>query len=132
MNRVQRRAAAKFLATESAKWPCRMVPVPKDQWPTKPSHLMAVFRSNQFLAQLFVEDGDQLRLSINRTQLDGSGGWREGISWDDLQQIKDQCGYGGYWALEVFPPNAEVVNVANMRHLWIVKVPPDFAWRKTL
>jgi hypothetical protein len=31
-------------------------------------------------------------------------------------------------AIELFPPDRYVVNVANLRHIWIVPNPPAFMW----
>lgn len=31
---------------------------------------------------------------------------------------------------EVFPAESDVVNVANMRHLWLLREPPPFGWRR--
>jgi hypothetical protein len=60
------------------------------------------------------------------------GTWVENISWDELQRVKNEVGYSMFWAVEVFPPEKEVVNVANMRHLFINfdGSIPEFAWRK--
>ena len=71
-----------------------------------------------------------VRLSVNRTAIEGPR-WKEGVSWDELQAIKRQCGYGDHDAVEVFPRDVDVVNVANMRHLWILDPaqPLPFAWR---
>jgi len=33
-------------------------------------------------------------------------------------------------AIEIFPADMDVVNVANMRHLWVMAEPVEFAWRK--
>jgi hypothetical protein len=54
---------------------------------------------------------------------------RDGIGWDDLQRLKGEAGYGEYCAVEIYPPDADVVNVANMRHLFILKSPPAMMWR---
>lgn len=56
------------------------------------------------------------------------GRWADGISWDDLQRVKYEIGRGDQWAVEMFPPDDEVTNVANMRHLWIIAT-PSFGWR---
>jgi hypothetical protein len=32
-------------------------------------------------------------------------------------------------AVEVYPPAGDVVNVANMRHLWVLRDRLPFAWR---
>lgn len=52
------------------------------------------------------------------------------ISWDDLMEVKAAVGYGDSWAVEVYPPDSEVVDVAMMRHLWILPEAPPYAWRK--
>ena len=48
----------------------------------------------------------------------------------DLQRLKAECGYGGHDAVEVFPHALDVINVANMRHLWVMGEPLTFAWRR--
>jgi len=47
-----------------------------------------------------------------------------------LQEIKSAVGYGDRDAVEIFPAQKDLVNVANMRHLWIVPESIPFAWRK--
>ena len=69
-----------------------------------------------------------VRLSINRTLLSGER-WEDGITWDELQSIKMQCGYGDFDAMEIYPADRDIVNVANMRHLWIMASPLKNAWR---
>jgi len=83
--------------------------------------------SRDFLAALY-DDRGTMRLSINRAELTNDGNWKANITWDELQSIKAQCGYGNLWAVEVFPPDRNVVNVANMRHLWILPNKPFYGW----
>jgi hypothetical protein len=87
---------------------------------------LKVWRSRFFLVQLFNQDG-HLRLSINRTKINNEGNWCDGITWDELMACKHACGFGDRWAVEVFPPEQHVVNVANIRHLWLVDQ-PSYAW----
>ncbi len=49
-----------------------------------------IYRNKDFLAQVFIENGE-LRLSVNRTQLNKNGDWRDDISWDELFMIKNAC-----------------------------------------
>lgn len=132
MNHEQRRAAKKHLAAENKKWPEQLVPWAPEDWPSSgPPGLVRVFRSRHFLVQEFKAVAPAIaRLSVNRTAIDGKR-WVEGVSWDELQAIKKQCGYGDHDAVEVFPRDVDVVNVANMRHLWILDQtePLRFAWR---
>ena len=68
------------------------------------------------------------RLSINRAVLNDSGGWLDGITWESLQAVKAGVGFAGYDALEVYPRQSDLVNVANIRHLWILREPLEWAW----
>ena len=53
-------------------------------------------------------------LKVQRT--DG----KDGITWDQLQQIKDEHLGPEVAAVEFYPPATNVVNELNMRHLWEV------------
>jgi hypothetical protein len=46
-----------------------------------------------------------------------------------LQRLKAECGYADRDAVEVYPRERDVVNVANLRHLWVMREPLAFAWR---
>lgn len=100
-------------------------PVPND-WP-KESAPKRVWRSRNFAAQLFDQNGTQ-RLSVCRCKIDNTGSWIDGITWDELQRVKAECGFANEWAVEIFPPESQLVNVANMRHLFFVDA-PAFAWK---
>lgn len=56
--------------------------------------------------------------------------WVDNITWDELMQIKREIGLGDRDAVEIFPADKDIVNVANMRHLWVTASPVMFAWRK--
>lgn len=88
-----------------------------------------VFRSASFLVQLFEIDGAPLRLSVCRADYDfNKRRFTDGITWDELQGIKRMVGYGESFAVEIYPEESRVVNVANMRHLWILPERLEFAW----
>ncbi|KFA99456.1 DUF7694 domain-containing protein [Vibrio sp. ER1A] len=104
--------------------------VNRRSWPIKHAeNLIRVFLSKNFLVQVYDEGEGVYRLSISSTKVQGSR-WADGITWDELQAIKNAVGYGKMVAVEVFPENANVVNVANMRHLWVLPEPPAFMWRR--
>jgi hypothetical protein len=44
----------------------------------------------------------------------------DGIPWDDLQRIKNDVLGADVIAVEIYPPESDVVNTYNMRHLWTV------------
>lgn len=122
------------LERDSSKFPATLQPVNRSEWPAdvrdSPHGPIRVWRSRSFLVQGFATGRSDtiLRLSICRSVLNGDR-WQDGISWEDLQTIKAECGYGDSDAVEIFPVDGDIVNVANMRHLWIMAEPVPFAWR---
>ena len=89
---------------------------------------MKCFRNRDFLVQVF-DEVEVTRISVNRIKIDKSGTkWKDGITWDELQEIKHRLGYGGRCAVEIYPPDKNVVNVANIRHLFILKECPNYMW----
>lgn len=105
--------------------------VPRDQWPERCADVrrVAVFQDARLLVQVFEEDAQVVRISVNATALGKGGRWKDGLSWDVLQAIKDAVGYADRDAVEVFPARGDVVNVANMRHLWVLPERLSFVWR---
>lgn len=134
MSIVTTRAQRRELERQNAKMPRELCEVPRNEWPLEHQHgpISRVWRSRDFLVQEYTEPAPVLvRLSVLRTTLDPkTGRWVDGITWDELQVIKAECGYGDMDALELYPMAADVVNVANLRHLWVMREPVAFAWRK--
>lgn len=126
------RAQRRQLERDNAKQPDRLQEIPRAQWPANaPPTIMRVFRSRDFLVQEYAHPSAHViaRLSVCRTSISGNR-WKDGITWDDLQRIKNECGYGDVDAVEIYPADDDVVNVANMRHLWVLDSRIPFAWRK--
>ena len=126
------RAQRRQLERGNAKQPDRLQEVPRNQWPANaPPTIMRVFRSRDFLVQEYEPPSAHViaRLSVCRTSISGNR-WKDGITWDELQRIKNECGYGNTDAIEIYPADDDVVNVANMRHLWVLDSRIPFAWRK--
>lgn len=133
---MNRRKIAAIMAAEHLKWPHALAPMPREEWPApKPGvpYPVEVYRSRRFLVQIFKEPSGH-RMSVNRTELAGWIGdhplWRDGITWEELQRLKAEAGYELCWAVECYPPDDAVVNVANMRHLWILDEAPPFGWTR--
>jgi hypothetical protein len=124
-NRQQRR----LLEKDNAKWTLTLKPVPRSEWPDHPRPPKEVWRSRDYLVQVYAEGAEIERMSVSSTKLQGER-WADGITWDELMSLKRQCGRGDRDALEVYPADKDVVNVANMRHLWLPPEPVAFAWRK--
>lgn len=124
--RIQRR----LLAKENNKQPVALTEIPRTQWSSinPDERRIEVWRSRDYLVQVFDEGGGMLRVSVNRTHAAPGGRWDDGITWDELQQIKREIGRGDSYAVEVYPRDRDVVNVANMRHLWILPKPLAIGW----
>ena len=106
--------------------------IPQNQWRNIPKGLFEVWTNKDFLVQINKE-ASGIRITINKLiykVIKGEPIWDDGISWDQIQEIKSLVGYGDKWAVECFPPDQEVVNVANMRHIWILNNPPEYGWHK--
>ena len=94
----------------------------------RPNAPNEVYKSSEFLVQIFNLNNEPTRLTVNKVKRKGND-WADGITWDQLMHIKRLLGYADKCAAEIYPPDKDIVNVANMRHLWIVDM-PDFAWKK--
>lgn len=122
------------LNRDNASLPKTLVEIPPHEWPSlegmkKPP--IKVWRSSGFLVQIYAEQEGILRMSVCRTAINTDGTrWQEGITWDDLQRLKRECGFGAHDAVEIYPRDVDIVNVANMRHLWLLSEPLPFGWRK--
>lgn len=111
----------------------KLSPVPKSNWPQKPASgpfPYEALRNQKYLVQLYKEQGGIIRLSINSNEIDPRTQYfRDGLTWDELQAVKDEAGFADQWAVEIYPADESVVNVANMRHLWILPEAPEFVWK---
>ena len=125
-SRQQRRALEK----EYAKLPPFLRQVPADLWENfKPPDLIEVWRSRGFLVQIYAEPNEYQRMSVCRSTHNGDS-WADHVTWDELMRLKRECGRGDRDAVEVFPADRDVVNVANMRHLFFPPIDLPFKWRK--
>lgn len=118
------------MRAENNKHSKTMSRMPEEAWPTtRPPNIIEVWRSDSFLAQVYQESPEHLRVSICRTMINKSGGWKENITWEELMQIKREIGHGNSYAVEVLPMDRDIVNVANMRHFFILPA-MVVGWRK--
>ena len=110
--------------------------VPKEKWPKPdPRPPLEVFINDKFLVQI-IDDKGFIRMTVNRLDLKsiirGKPIWRDGITWDELEEIKNSVGYENNWMVEIYPPKNQTLNVANMRHLWLLETPPTYGWKKNV
>lgn len=101
--------------------------VPADEWPIVVGFEcipLGVWVDNEFLAVLYEQRADgSRRLTVNRRRRNGKD-WRDGITWDDLQRIKNECLGPETWCIESYPSESALVNVSNQRHLFVLNEPP--------
>jgi hypothetical protein len=93
-----------------------------------------VWQSSRYMAQLWDAANpaypDLKRLSVCRVRVDVRGRLQDGLTWDELQAVKSELGYGEWYGVEVYPPDSQVVNLANFRHLWLLPAPLRIGWFK--
>ncbi len=73
---------------------------------------IGAWESDTFCAAAF-RDQNTVRLDIFRKDL------KDGITWDELHNIKNECGFSDKDAIEFFPAEDSVINTGNYRHLYI-------------
>ena len=134
VNKQAIRQARAYLAQTSRLFTEQFVEIPKEHWPKvdmpQGDTRIRVLRNRRFMVQVFeLREGEIWRLSINRTEINAQGFWKDGITWEELMAVKRGAGYGDKDAVEVLPREADVVNVANMRHLFVLGKLLPFAWR---
>lgn len=127
MNRKARRAqqADQRAHRKTLDLPERLTLIPPEEMPIIPGakkQPFAAYKSRRYLVQVYDEEKPQYpvlkRLSVCRVKLT-AGGWEDGLTWDELQAIKSEIGYGHWYGIEIYPPDDRVINVANFRHIWI-------------
>lgn len=132
LNRHERRIMVAHASDEAKKRPIKLTEIRRDLWPMSQTEQTHVWHSRQFLVQMFdvtpFQGIDTRRISVSRVTLKNDGRWEEGVSWEELMQVKREIGFGDWYGLEIFPRDVDIVNVANMRHLWLLAVPLNLGW----
>lgn len=138
LNRCDRRMMAKLAREEAAKRPARLTEISPERiaatYPNAKHPPTHVWQSRKYLVQMFDEAPllgvDTRRITVCRVTLSDDGRWEDGLSWDELQDIKREIGFGDWYGVEIYPRDRDVVNVANMRHVWLLAVPLELGWFK--
>lgn len=94
-----------------------------------PEHILKCYISRYFFVQIYHFPEKPIRISICRNELKTDGRWADNISWEELQIIKNEVGYPNSDCVEIYPAKADIINVANMRHLWVMDKKLSYAWR---
>jgi hypothetical protein len=129
MNKRLKAKIRKYMKDEAKLYSEKFVIYPPETIAQGPKELIEAWRNNRFLVQVFEGENCYRRLSICLSEMNENGSrWLDGITWDELQSIKNVLGYEDRCAIEFFPPKNKVVNVANMRHLFILDQPLECMW----
>lgn len=112
-----------------------LVPLPVPDMSRIPDHLrsdalpLQAWRSRRFIVALWIETNGHRRLTIHRAEIDPKTGENmDGITWDELQRLKSEAGFHDVCAVEIYPPDDQVIYEHNMRHLWLLDQAPAFMW----
>jgi hypothetical protein len=134
MNRKQRRIQKKNNRQLTATFTDNLTPISSAEFPPDidGKQPLRAWKSKRYVVQLYVINNPaypgMLRLSVSRSQIGTNGKWKDGLSWDELQAIKAEVGLGSWYGVEIYPSDDKVINVANMRHIWIIRAPLSIGW----
>lgn len=115
----------KEIEEERNKWPDHLVnitdQIPADLKSYAQKHgVTEVWASKHFRLRIIRHTEVIYRISVHRMTVDvDNDTWKGNISWDEMNELKRQCGRGSINAVERFPPDDELINAGNYRHLWI-------------
>ena len=117
------RRTKQIIRAENAKYGRDFVKIPHDEVTVNPNFIEA-WRNNILLVQVW--EGPPLNLKFTRTELDERGCILAGITWDQMFLAKNEIAHGAYADLdfvEFFPAAENLINVANVRHLYQLETP---------
>lgn len=123
------------MARENAKFGREFVQIREKDYPPHvaaydgPLKPLAYWRNRNFFVQVCEEPNGAVRISVNRTQIDETYNFVGGITWDELFIIKNEIGYADKDCIEIYPAAGTLVNVANIRHLFVLDQPHPWNWK---
>lgn len=125
LNRQQRRALEKTKRALIATYPEKLTKVdendPNMPYTSHASDLREVWRNKQFTVLVWRVPGGT-KMSVQRNEWDShTRRYKDGITWDEIMEIKRAIGFGNMCGVEFFPPDDEVINIANVRHIWFIE-----------
>ena len=134
MNREQRRALEKAYRQWIATLPEELTPVSEDDstipYSSHPEDMLQVWRNKKFTVILWKVPAGH-KITVERNEWDSKTRRHlDNITWDELMDIKRACGFGDRNAVEFYPPDNEVINIANVRHLWLLPREMTNDWLK--
>ena len=124
LNREQRRALEKAKRMLIATYPETLEKVPENDpnlpYTSHPQDLDSIWRSKKYTVMVWNVPAGK-KMTISRNEWDShTGRYKDSILWDEIMEIKRQIGFGEQNAIEFYPPDSEVINIANVRHIWLL------------
>lgn len=124
LNRAQRRALEKVKRQLIATYPDELTIVPENDpnmpYTSHPQDLDSVWRNKKYTVMVWNVPAGK-KITISRNEWDShTCRYKDGITWDEIMEIKRGVGFGNQNAVEFYPPDNEVINIANVRHIWIL------------
>lgn len=112
--KAKRRAQNSFLTTESNSDWTPLIPgrVKSESIAYDPALHGECFLNNLYVVMRNVVDDTFIHLSIRRIDRQTAHDWR------DFQRIKNELAGPEWEAIEIYPPESELVDTANQYHLW--------------
>ena len=131
LNREQRRALEKVKRQLIASYPDTLQVVPENDpnmpYSSHPQDIEKIYRSKKFTVILWKAGAGfgsynlGQRFSVWRNTWDSKERrYVDGIQWDEVMDIKREMGFGERVAIEYYPADSETVNLANMRHVFLI------------
>lgn len=118
-NRRQKRALQRQFERDSKSWPEELKLVDSADLPEgEHAGLIELWRSSLFVVQVHEHNEAVLRVSIATVDKQKIP---DRLPWPTLQRLKREIGRGDWEAVEIFPADADQVNIDDMRHLWVFK-----------
>jgi hypothetical protein len=118
LDRDGRREYFREYERQRRSWPEQMqkIPLPADL-PEGQKQIEGQWRSRYYLATLWNRDGRRT-LHIHRVEMAKDGTWLPGVTWEDMQSIKIQCGLGLMVGQVIFPNDYEPAK-ENIYVMWL-------------
>ena len=82
---------------------------------------IAAWHNGDFTVQVFAVADGVIRLAINQARMIPSERlFSDGIDWSTIHAIKAAVGFEAWTGVEIYPPQAHILNAVNARHLWLL------------
>lgn len=125
LNREQRRALEKAHKILISTYPDELTKVsendPDIPYSSHPEDITAIYRNKKFTVIVWKQNRycKYCKFTVSRNEWSSKERrYLDNITWDEIMEIKRAIGLGETQCWEYFPKDSEVVNEANLRHIF--------------